>query len=245
MTRLTIAACAAALLLAAPVAAGTVDFLVPGVSLAAIEFEPGARVSYFIVSEAFGVPDTSVVDLAVLEHQMGEVLLEVASSPWPRARSETFTVRLRLVDRVREIFSPEEFRECVLEILVRDGEEPFREPGEEELDELDIDGIFIRSRENADRRSLGTELVETGAGSFLCEKSEIVDSVVRPVTIGGINARRVESERTVLWTSIEVPFWGLVRSRVERASTTEYPGSEQAAPRLSTTESLLRTLSRR
>ncbi|MBN1884563.1 MAG: hypothetical protein JW876_03430 [Candidatus Krumholzibacteriota bacterium] len=236
---------AVVLLAAGAAAAGSIDFLVPGVSLAAVDFEPGARVSYFIVSEAFGVADTSLVDLAVIEHAGGKVLLEVASSPWPRTDEETFTVRLRLDDRVRGIFSPEEFGGCVREILVRDGLEPFREPAEEEIEDLDIDRIFIRSREGGEERLLGEESVETPAGFFSCDKSETIDSVVRPVTIGGIQAERVESERTVLWRSATVPFWGLVRSRVERASTTKIPGGGGPAPRTSVTESILRESSRR
>ena len=62
-----------------------------------------------------------------------------------------------------------------------------------------------------------------------------------PVQLGGVEAMRYEREETLIWLSPEIPFWGLVRSRIEReSSTVPSSGSRfQPRPRTTLTESIL------
>ena len=222
--------------------AANLDFLVPGISLRSVSFEAGARVSYLIISESYGIADTSVVELAVLETGGGKVLLEVSTSPYPRTPDETLWVRLRLGEGVRKIESSEEFMPFVQEVLVREGSGGiFERPESEEIDELELERMFLPSRADMERVSLGSEEVETPAGGFLCDKYGLKSEKSLQVQLGGVEAVRYEREETFIWLSSDIPFWGLVRSRIERESSTSLPGDRrfQPRPKKTLTESIL------
>jgi hypothetical protein len=218
------------------------DFLVPGISLRSVSFEAGTAVSYLIISESYGVADTSVVELAVLDAESTTVLLEVSTSPYPRTPGETVWVRLRLEEGVRYIESSDEFMSFAREILVKEGEEGgFERPADEDIEELELERMFLPSRTDTGRVQLGPEEVETSAGLFQCDKFGIVEEQTMQVNLGGIEAVRYEREETFIWLSPEVPFWGLVRSRIERESSTSLPGRPrfQPRPKSTVTESIL------
>ncbi len=222
--------------------AANLDFLVPGISLRSVTFEAGAAVSYLIISESYGLSDTSVVELGVLEADSATVLLEVSTSPYPRTPDETVWVRLRLDERVRYIESTDEFMSFVREVLVREGEAGgFERPSAEDIEELELERMFLPSRADTGRVPLGPEEIETAAGLFRCDKFGIVDERTMQVELGGIEAVRNEREETFIWLSPEVPFWGLVRSRIERESSTSLPGRSrfQMKPKITVTESIL------
>jgi len=232
---------ASMLVTAGPASAG-VDFLVPGVSLHSVDFTAGTSVSYLIVSEAHGIKDTSLVILEVTGKEAGGAGLEISSTSWPPVDLETITVRLTLCPGAGEIDTPEEFYACISDILVRDGTEPFREPSLEELEEFDIGRLFLKRNEGLQRLELEPESVEVPAGTFSCDVYEYFRSERRDVAMGGITAERFEEERSILRLSDEVPFWGLVRSRVKRTSKTNYPGGRnqrEARPKVTVTESIL------
>ncbi len=212
--------CLLSAVLVHPEPAGGIDFLVPGVSLASVSFNPGARVRYLVTSEVRGSIDSSEVELAVLECHADGVLLEIFSTPVPKIEEESVTVRMRLDRRVTVISSPAEFKECIREILIREGTEQFREPSEDEIAEYEFDRVFLRRDEDTVRRDLGTERIETAAGSFDCDIVELSRHDDRAVKLGGIDAQRVEEEVSTVWLSGEVPFWGMVRSTVERRRET-------------------------
>jgi len=225
-----------------PVAAADLDFLVPGISLRSVSFEAGTSVSYLIVSESYGVSDTSVVELAVLEAEAGTVLLEVSTSPFPRIPDETVRVRLRLEEGVREIESSEQFMSYVREILVKEGgSSGFERPENEDIEELELERMFLPSRSDSERVPLGDEEIETPAGCFTCEKFGFEDERSMQVQLGGVDAVRYEREETLIWLSSDVPFWGLVRSRIERETSTTLPEDSrfQPRPRRTLTESIL------
>lgn len=242
----TIAGIAAAALLAAA-GGGTadaveVDFLVPGVSLESVDFRPGTSVSYLIISEAHGVRDTSLVSLTVDSADTAGVGLEIVSSPYPFDETEAVAVRLTLCPGIRDIATPDEFYACIGDILVREGTDPMREPSIEEIEEFDIDRLFLKRREGLRREQRSPELVSVPAGEFSCEVYEYFRSDRRPVEMGGIEAVRLEEERSILRICPEVPFWGLVSSRVERSSSTEQGEGDRAwrmRPRVTVTESVL------
>ena len=231
-----------ALSCASPESAAGLDFLVPGISLRSISFEAGKGVSYLIVSESFGVADSSIIELDVLETGDETVLLEVSSSPFPRSREETVCVRLRLEEGVREIASPDRFMSFVREVLVREGGSArFERPSDEEIEELGLERMFLPSRPDSARSPLGSEEIGTPAGDFLCQKYRLEEERSMPVQLGGVEAVRYEREETLIWLSPEIPFWGLVRSRIEReSSTVPSSGSRfQPRPRTTLTESIL------
>ncbi len=66
------------------------------------------------------------------------------------------------------------------------------------------------------------------------------------VELGGVGALRCEREETLIWLSPDVPFWGLVRSRIERESSTELQGDHrfQPKPKRTVTGSVLLSFSR-
>ncbi len=206
--------------LTVPTPAITVDFLVPGVSLESVIFTRGARVRYLVTSEVHGAVDSSIVELAVLESAAADILLEIFSASVPEKEEETVTVRLRLERKVTSISSPEEFRDYIREVLVRNGTEPFREPSDEEVDDFELERVLLKRDEASARRSLGRETIETVAGTFYCEVTELSRRDRRAVKLGGIDAERIEEEVSTVWMSREVPFWGMVRSRVERRRET-------------------------
>jgi len=227
---------------ASPAAASDVDFLVPGVSLRSIEFTPGASVTYLVISEAHGIADSSLVTLTVTGDGPGGADLEVRSTTWPPVDSETVTVRLTLCSDAAALRTAEELRGCISGVLVKDGDEPFREPTEAEIEDFDMGRLFISRGEGMRRRELDPETVVVPAGEFRCEVVEYYMGDTRDVAMGGITAVRTEEETSVLMISPEIPFWGLVRSRVERTTSTRYPGgrrAREARPKVTVTESVL------
>ena len=219
-----------------------VDFLVPGVSLHSVDFTAGTSVSYLIISEAHGISDSSLVTLEVTGKESGAAVLEISSTTWPPVDTEAITVRLTLCADAGELDTPEEFYACISDILVKDGTEPFREPSFEELEDFDIGRLFLRRDEGLQRQEHEPEKVEVPAGTFPCDVFEYFRSDRRDVAMGGITAVRFEEERSILRISSEVPFWGLVKSRVERTSKTDYPGGRnerEAVPKVTITQSVL------
>jgi hypothetical protein len=206
--------------LTVPAPAVAVDFLVPGVSLESVTFTRGARVRYLVTSEVHGAIDSSMVELAVLDSGTADVLLEILSASVPVLEEETVTVRLRLERTVTSISSPDEFRDCIREILVRDGTDPFREPSDEEAADFELERVLLRQDTAAARRNLECETIETAAGTFYCEVTELSRRDQRAVKLGGIDAERIEEEVSTIWMSRDVPFWGMVKSRVERRRET-------------------------
>ena len=229
-------------LVAGPAAGTGIDFLVPGVALEAVDFRAGTSVVYLVISEAHGVRDTSLVGLEITRADSLGVGLEIVSSGWPREPEETIAVSLTLCPGVRGVRSSEEFHDCIGEIRLRQGSGPLREPSSEEIEDFDLERLFLKRREGIRREELAPEQVSVPAGTFPCAVVEYFHSDRRRVSIGGVTAERLEEERSTLRLSPQVPLWGLVSSRVERTSSTA--GTQDARPwttrpRVTVTESVL------
>ncbi len=226
-----------------PAEAGEIDLLIPGVSLRSVSFAGRASVEYLIVSEAYSVYDTSSVRLSVLESEGGKFLLEIFSSPFPEIEEETVTVRLLLMHGISEAGTPEEARGFIEKVFLKEGSGSFAEQTEEEIDGFDLDRLFISDGGSRKERTWGPEEVETPAGSFECIMSEFFRSATDTVKLGGLDAERFEEETSILMVSEKVPFWGVVRSRVEKKSYTRLSGvSKQGrppSPKVTVTESIL------
>lgn len=227
-------------LVAAAPGAAAIDFLLPGMPLASASLAPGERAVYRVITRSLGSVDTSFVEMAVLERRNGRLRIEISFGAYPRRARETTTVRMRLDERVLSISSGDEFRPCLLETLIREGSGSFRAATVDELDDLGIDGFFVAPDAARSRTALAPERVRTEAGTFACAGVATARRDERDVTLGGVRAKRVEEERTVLWRSDAAPLWGLVKASVERRSAVERPGAAfPGAPRVTITESTL------
>ena len=122
--------------------AGDIDFLIPGVSLENVSFEEGSSVRYLIISEAYGVLDTTMAGLSVIESEKDSFLLEIVSSSWPVMSSETVAVRLWLSPDIRSAGSAEDVRTAIRSVMVKMDEDGFREPSSEEIEDFGLaDGV--------------------------------------------------------------------------------------------------------
>lgn len=224
-----------------PVRAGGIDFLVPGMSLESVSLVPGARVSYLVVSKSFGASDSSFIELRVLERKGGAFRLEIVSSPYPRSKEESVTVRLRLAERATSAATPESFRSCLLGVAIKEGTGAFREPTARELDEMDIESIFLSADDGLSRTPLASEKISVPAGVFSCDGAEYSRDESKTVRLGGVQAQRIDEEKSRIWLSRDVPLWGLVKSTVQKRSRTIAAGSPASAarPRETATESVL------
>jgi hypothetical protein len=240
---LVLAACAGAIALGS---ARGIDILVPGMSLRSVSLVPGARVSYLVKSESFGAADSSFIELRVLEPRNGSHRLEIVSAPYPRSKETSVTIRLRLEERVTSASSPAEFRSCLKEILIKEGRNAFRAATSAEMEDLDIEAIFIRTDDSAPRTPLGSARISTPAGVYLCDGVEVSRKDTRSVRLGGVQAQRLEEETSRAWTSKDVPLWGLVKSTVEKKTLTKIPGAVARVerPRVTVTESTLLSCTR-
>lgn len=240
--RAIVLACAFLIAIAlGPARAGGVDFLVPGMSLESVSLVPGARVSYLVVSKSFGAADSTFIELRVLGHKGGAFRLEIVSSPYPRSKEESVTVRLRLAERVISATSPESFKSCLLEVVIKEGTGAFRKPTEHELDDMGIESILLRPDEGLLRTPLVSAKIATPAGVFFCDGAEYSRDEIIPVSLGGVPAQRVEKEKSRIWISRDIPLWGLVKSTVEKKSRTITAGVPDSAARSreTATESVL------
>jgi hypothetical protein len=226
--------------LLAPARASAVDFLIPGVSVESVALAAGARVAYLVTTESFGAIDSSYIELRVIDHRGGAFRLEIVSAPYPRTVEGSTTVRVRISDRLSRAATPEELRASIDEIRVKDGAGPFREPSERELDDLDLERLFLRRDTGAVESRLDSSRIAVPAGSFACEGIRISEKETKHVSLGGVEAERGEEETSVVWRSTVVPVWGVVKSVVERRVwTTSSAARIPAAPRETKTVSVL------
>lgn len=238
--------CAALLLVPSALLSGDIDFLIPGVSLETVSFEPGSSVQYLIISEAYGILDTTMAGLSVIESEKDSFLLEIVSSSWPVMSSETVAVRLWLSPDIRSAGSAEDVRGSIRSIMVMMDEDGFREPSPEEVEDFGLERLFLSFDGETERREFGEETVETPAGEYRCTLTEFYRSSDEMLDLGGVKAVKHEEETSRLLVSDDVPFWGLVRSRVETSSQTQLTSSRRRPrPKVTITESVLISCTKR
>ncbi len=201
-----------------------VDFLIPGVPLKSVSFEQGAMVEYLSISETFGVKDSSLVRIEVLEIVDGKVVMLICNSSYPPLPDESVRAKIIMSENIREMSSPSQYGKYIKEIYVRQGEEGYRQASQDDLDELDVGRLFIQTAEGVRELPPDSAEVETPAGSFSCRVGEYISSSAKKINLGGVEGHRKEEVSSKLWKSERVPFWGIVRSRVKRKSSTSIPG---------------------
>jgi hypothetical protein len=99
----------------------------------------------------------------------------------------------------------------------------------------------VRANDQSERRALQPARITTPAGSFLCDGVELSRKETRQVSLGGVQAERIEEMTSRLWLAREVPLWGLVKSRIEKTDITRSSAARAAGatPRVTVTESTL------
>ncbi|MBN2070520.1 MAG: hypothetical protein JW814_03595 [Candidatus Krumholzibacteriota bacterium] len=220
-----------------------IDLLIPGVSLESVSFDSDASVEYMIISEAYGVNDTSKVKLSVLGTDSCQILLEIVSSDFPEVAEENLTIRLYLDSGIVNARTAEEAGKCIGTVLLKKGTGAFEKPDDSEIDEFDLEKLFLKDGGEMEEKELGNEEVETPAGRFECSVREFARSEEHDIRLGGVDAVRFEEETSRLAVSGRVPFWGVVSSRVERRSFTRVRSADGRGrpprPKITVTESRL------
>ncbi len=204
----------------AEAAVSNTDFLIPGLDFSRVSFKRGAAIEYLVISEAYGVRDSSKVRMSVLRSNDDLVKLEIISSAWSSRSEEALFLRILFSDSLKEAESEEELYSFIISVEVRKGDEPFRKATEEEIKDFELGDLFLKSGE-AEREELENELVSTPAGDFHCEVYRHRREKMERVNLGGNDALRLERETSFLYLSGEVPISGLVRSETARESRTE------------------------
>ncbi|MCD6379862.1 hypothetical protein J7M07_05385 [bacterium] len=202
------------------VCASSVDFLIPGISFGEIKFRVGSRAQYLVISEVYEVRDTSVVTLSVLDSREDNTELEISSSPWPKAPNELIIVRVIMSDGGWKLDSLENIRSVLKKVMIKEGENPFREVTGKEIENFELNKLFIQSAE-LQEKELSPVKLSTPAGEFRCELKEFSGKSEKKINLGGNEATRFEEKKNLLWISGKVPFWGLVQSEVRRKCYTK------------------------
>ncbi len=223
------------------VRAANADFLIPGISFEEINFGSGARVEYLIISEVYEIKDTTMVTFSVLDSLEDKTVLEIISSPWPQNPREMIVIRVMMSDGGSTTGSLNNIYSVLEKVIIKEGESPFREATEKEIKDFELDKLFIHSEEFR-KKQLPPGRLKTPAGEFRCELKEFSRKWERKINLGGNEATRFEEEKNLLWTSGEVPFWGLVQSEVTRKTYTKMDSPHILEGMLNSKETFLRAI---
>jgi len=219
-----------------------VDFLLPGLTLEGLSLREGAAVGYLVVTEAFGVMDSTGGSMEVKRAGDGRVEVHIVTSRIPPDEESTLSVIIRFPEGIEGVESTDELRSSIDEILLKTGSEPYRHPTDEELKEFGLDEVFVERNRELKAAVLDSETVSTPAGTFQCSVTAYSGTKRKKVDLGGISAERVEESRVTLWRSGGVPVFGLVKSRLETRKQTVPQGSKDfplSRPRTTITEAHL------
>jgi hypothetical protein len=221
--------------------ASSADFLIPGISFGEIKFSVGSRVQYLVISEVYEVKDTSVVTLSVLDSREDNTELEISSSPWPKAPLEMTIVRVTMSDGGRKLDSLENVSSLLKKVIIKEGKNPFREVTRKEIDDFELNKLFIQSTEFQEKELPPVKL-STPAGEFRCELKEFSSKSEKKMNLGGNEASRFEEKKNLLWISNKVPFWGLVQSEVRRKCYTKMDLSHVPERMLNSKKTFLKSI---
>ena len=194
--------------------------IVPGINLREITFREGERVQYLVISEAYGITDSSLVTFSVFSRRGSEAGIEIESSPIPLDSAETLVVRIVISGQALDPGCSESDSLRFESVILKRGSEPFRALNEEEKADIDISDYFFDPSLYR-KTSLPGDTLKTPAGSFFCESTKFTRSSRNEMDLGGNRAVRIEEVKAMLWRSEQVPFWGLVRSEVTSRRRTE------------------------
>jgi len=195
---------------------GRVDFILPGLFLDSLSVRESCSVRYLVVNEAFGEKDSTELMIDYDPHSGDLPEIRILSMPLAGGQEDTFLVRISFKRLPENIHSPDEFRDCIEEILFKSGDQPLRHPTEEELKKVGFNELFSKPGFNEGPVSMKGELVKTSLGDFKCKVREFKRVTKKKVRLGGIDALKMDEIHVTLWKSVEIPIFNLVKSRIER-----------------------------
>ncbi|MFO7915108.1 MAG: hypothetical protein R6U43_05395 [Candidatus Krumholzibacteriales bacterium] len=205
---------------AAPDSSGESGVMVPGINPRDITFREGERVQYLVISEAYGIRDSSLVTFSVFRRTGSEAGIEIESAPIPADSAEAVVVRIVLSGQALNPGCSDSDSLRFESVILKKGSEPFRALTGEEKAEIDINDYFFDPSKYR-KTPLPRDTLTTPAGEFFCESMEFTRSSRDEMNLGGNRAVRFEEVKALLWRSEQVPLWGLVRSEVISSRRTE------------------------
>ncbi|RKZ06779.1 hypothetical protein DRQ05_04195 [bacterium] len=231
MKRIILISAASLLLAVLPARSNAkVDFLLPGLGLDGVALQPGSKVSYLVESTAFGVTDSTLLNISIDRDINHSILVSVVSSPYPFSSEDAVTVLLRFAPGTVEIRDAARFHSALEEILVKEGEQDFRRPTDKEIKDFGIDDLFI-PRSSGMKVVVGdSAVVETPSGTFYCQVASYSEHKEELLNLGGVRAKKVEEVKTTIWQSNDVPIFHLVKSRLERAKSISSDSEAKGRP---------------
>lgn len=194
--------------------------MVPGINLRDITFREGEKVQYLVISEAYGIKDSSLVTFSVFSRTGSEAGVEIASAPIPADSAGTVVVRVVLSGQSLEPGCSDSGDIRFESVILKKGSEPFRALSDEEKADIDIRDYFFDPSKYRET-PLPADTLKTPAGRFFCESMKYIKSKRDEINLGGNRAVRFEEVKALLWRSEKVPLWGLVRSEVVSSRRTE------------------------
>jgi hypothetical protein len=213
------------------------SYLLPGIDIRSADLTPGKWCRYLVVDSADGMVDSSTVYVAVLGTEVvdGEEAfwLELESSPVMGDAERRNVTRVLISSNIKQLALGDSLYPYVRRLYIKNGTAPA-----EPADPRDLQRLTL-TRPTSDQdwiRRPDVPLV-TPLGRLLCERSELTVSERREVPAGRVTVIQRKEDRFVIWSSSELPVFGLARCEIQRMresrTVPEMPGIPQAGPRQS------------
>jgi hypothetical protein len=219
------------------------SFLLPGVEAADIEFQVGAWCRYLIVDEAMGEIDSTLFYFAVLDRETtpdgDSFWVEVEMQPSRATRAQREVARALVAGTVHDLADGDSLYRYVRELYVKKGSDPV-----EPADPVDLKRVTLaRPTSESDwTRREGVD-VRTPGREWICDFKELTVEESREVPTGGVTLLQRTSDRFRVWTSDEVPVFGMVKCVIERSRESRtvppVPGIPNAGARESRTTAVV------
>jgi len=219
------------------------SYLLPGIDIRTADLTPGRWCRYLVVDSAEGMVDSSTVYVAVLGTEMVDgdeaFWLELENHPLGGDDDRRDVTRVLISSSIKQLALGDSLYPYVHRLYIKKGRAPA-----EPADPRDLQRLTL-ARPTADQdwiRQPNVSLV-TPLGRVVCERSELTVGERREVPAGRVTVIQRKEDRFVIWSSKEVPVFGLARCEIERMresrTVPEMPGIPQTGPRHSRVTTLI------
>lgn len=219
------------------------SFLLPGIDIRRAELDAGKWCRYLVVDEADGISDSMIVYVAVLGTEnidgMEWFWLEFESAPVGSGADDHDVTRVLLSSTIQDLSRGDSLYHYVREMYVRRGTEPVSA-----ADPRDLKRLTLTDPTSDDDWHIGEpESLETRMGPIVCARKELLLEESREIPAGRVKISQYRRDHFVVWTSQEVPIFGLVRCIIERERESKtipsLPGIPEAGRRTSRVTTVL------
>ena len=213
------------------------SYLLPGIDIRSADLTPGKWCRYLVVDSAEGMVDSSTVYVAVLgtEEVDGKEAfwLELESNPMRGDSGGRNVTRVLISSDIKQLALGDSLYPYVRRLYIKRGTEPAEPADPRDLQRLTL----TRPTSDQDWIRHPNVPVVTPLGPLVCERRELIVNERREVPAGRVTVIQKKEDRFVIWSSEEVPVFGLARCEIERMresrTVPEMPGIPQAGPRRS------------